>query len=365
MADSPSLGLPDGIPVGLYRSTPQGRILDANDTMVEMLGFSDRAALLSISASSLYVKPEDRVRLKEWLARMDVVRAYEVELRRADGRHIWVEMNLRVLHEPPRLPIWEGALNDITERRLAEDALWESDRRLRLMVERMPAVLWAMDEGLRFTLSLGAGLTALGLRPNEVVGTTLQEFLGTSDPDAPVLAAHLRALAGEAVSLRAEFAGRWYETHVEPDRGPDGRTHGVLGIALDVTDRQHAKDELERTLAMLQSTLESTADGILVLDHQGRVSTFNRRFGEIWALSPELLATRDSETLLATALEKVEDPDGFLARVRELQAQPAATARDRIRLRDGRMIERSILPQRIEGRILGHVLSFREVRPED
>jgi PAS domain S-box-containing protein len=364
MADPPSPTLPNGIPVGLYRSTPEGRILDGNDTMVEMLGFPDRASLLATNAGSLYVKPEDRVRLKDWLARMEVVRAYEVELRRLDGRHIWVELNLRVLREAQGRLVWEGALTDITERRLAEDALWDSERRLRLMVEQMPAVLWSVDASLRFTLSLGAGLAALGLTPNQAVGTTLPAFFGTDDPEAPMLAAHRRALAGESVSLRTEWAGRWYEAHVEPCRDSEGRTTGVLGIALDVTDRQRTEDELQRALSMLQSTLESTADGILVLDREGRVTTFNRRFGELWELAEDVLAARDAEKMLAAALDKVMEPEAFLARVRELQALPEMIERDRILLRDGRVLERSILPQRLAGRTLGHVLTFREVDRE-
>ena len=176
-----------------------------------------------------------------------------------------------------------------------------------------------------------------------------------------MLAAHHRALAGESVSLRTEWAGRWYEAHVEPYHDAEGRTTGVLGIALDVTDRRRAESELQRTLSMLQSTLDSTADGILVLDGRGQVATFNRRFGEMWDLPAELLAARDAERLLTATLERVEEPDVFLAGVNELQRRPDAVQRDLIRLRDGRVFERLVLPQRLDGRIVGHVFSFREV----
>jgi PAS domain S-box-containing protein len=308
------------------------------------------------------VKPEDRARLKELLTRTHVVRAYEVELRRADGRRLWVDMNLRVLSEAGSgRVIWEGALSDITERRLAEEALWESERRLRLMAEQMPAVLWSMDLELRFTLSLGAGLAALGLRPNQVVGTTLEDFLGGTGPDAPMMTAHRRALAGESVSFRTEWSGRWFEAHVEPFRDPEGHIGGVLGIALDVTERRRAEEELQRTMSMLQSTLDSTDDGILVLDRDGRITTFNRRFGELWRLPAHVLATRDNDTVLEAALSQVADPEAFRAQVHRMRAQPDAADRSRVVLRDGRVLERSVLPQRLDGRTVGHVLSFREV----
>lgn len=269
-------------------------------------------------------------------------------------------MNVLVMRDAQHV-VWEGALTDITERRLAEEALWDSERRVRLMVEQMPAVLWSMDRDLHFTLSLGAGLAALGLRPNQIVGATLQEFAGTDDPEAPIIAAHRRALSGESVSFRIEWSGRWFEAHVEPYHDVEGRTAGVLGVALDVTERRRAEDELQRTLAMLQSTLDSTVDGILVLDRQGRVSTFNRRFGEMWDLSPEQLASRDAGSWVAAVRDKVADPDAFAEGTRRLEASPDSIDRSRIRLRDGRVLERLVVPQRIEGRTVGHVLSFREV----
>ncbi|HET8646984.1 MAG TPA: PAS domain S-box protein, partial [Vicinamibacteria bacterium] len=323
--------------------------------------FADRATLLATDAGSLYVHPEDRVRLKECLLRRDVVRAYAVELRRADGRHIWAELNLRVVRETSGPVTWEGALNDITERRLAEEALWDSERRLRLMVEQMPAVLWSVDPGLRFTLLLGAGLAAIGLKPNELVGRALEDALGEEDRQGTIAAAHRRALSGESVSFHAPFRGRWFDAHVEPYQDVHGRTTGVLGIGLDVTERHEAEEALAGTLSMLQSTLDAREDGILVLDHSGRVTTFNRRFGELWGLPPHVMASRDKDAFLAAALQKVEAPEAFLERVGLLRPQPDAVERSRVRLRDGRVLERSVLPQRLDGRTVGHVLSFREV----
>lgn len=116
-------------------------------------------------------------------------------------------------------------------------------------------------------------------------------------------------------------------------------------------------------LAMLQSTLDSTADGILVLDRDGHITTFNRRFGELWRLPPQVLASRDRDAVLAAALERVANPAGFLEQVRRTREQPDIVDRSLITLRDGRVLERSVLPQRLDGRTVGHVLSFREIVP--
>lgn len=238
--------LNDRVPLGLYRTTPDGRILAANDTLAEILGYESHVQLLSLGAADFYVRSEDRERMKALAAQRGVVRNYETEMRRKDGRSIWVEMNVRAFSgDGGQVEYYEGAILDITERKLAEEALWESEERLRLVVEQMPAVLWSMDAHLRFTLSLGAGLAALGLRPNQVVGLSLQEWLGSTDPEHPVAVAHRAALRGESVSFETVLAGRAFRAYVQPLRDAQGQTRGVLGVALDVTERRAAEAAYE------------------------------------------------------------------------------------------------------------------------
>jgi PAS domain S-box-containing protein len=130
------------------------------------------------------------------------------------------------------------------------DAMKEID--FRLLLEQLPAIVWATDRELCFVYARGAGLDALGLGADEVVGLSLGDYLGTRDPADPTLVVHRAALAGVPTVYELRHEGRVYQVHVEPWRAGSDGIVGVLGVALDITGRARAEAALlrsERTLA--------------------------------------------------------------------------------------------------------------------
>jgi PAS domain S-box-containing protein len=118
--------------------------------------------------------------------------------------------------------------------------------------------------------------------------------------------------------------------------------------------------QLERTVSLLRGTLESTADGILVVNNEGKIESFNQRFVELWGIPESIIASRDDDRALAFVLDQLKNPDEFLSRVRELYSDSDAESFDVLEFKDGRFFERYSRPQKIGEKSVGRVWSFRD-----
>jgi two-component system, cell cycle sensor histidine kinase and response regulator CckA len=136
------------------------------------------------------------------------------------------------------------------ERKRGEERVRQSEARLRVLIEQLPAVLWTVDSNLRFTSAVGAGLARLGLKPDQIVGMSLTDYFDTSDPTFVPIAAHRRAVAGEAVTFPVEWKDGSYACHVEPLRDGEGAVHGAICMALDVTDRKKLEEQFRQAQKM-------------------------------------------------------------------------------------------------------------------
>jgi PAS domain S-box-containing protein len=247
-------------------------------------------------------------------------------------------------------------------RQEARDVLQEKESTLQLVAGQMPAVVWSTDTSLTITSSMGAALGAIGHRPGQYVGVTLFEYFNTRDPEFLPLVAHRKALLGESVSFEVEWSGRTFAAHVEPLRNSDRSIKGVIGVALDITRQKRAELEIKKTVSLLQATLDSTADGILVVDERGKIGSFNRSFVEMWRVPEEIAAARDGDALLSFLLDQVADPGEFAKKVMGLHARRDEETSSTVKLKNGRLFERASRPQRVAGKAVGTVWTFRDTR---
>jgi hypothetical protein len=110
----------------------------------------------------------------------------------------------------------------------------ENDEPLRAVVEQLPALIWTVDDGLRFTSTIGKGFLGLGLAPNQVVGLHLAELFEGADALHACVAAHLAAIDGRTTSFTLTWADRRFRATVRQLRDTRGEVIGAVGVALEV-----------------------------------------------------------------------------------------------------------------------------------
>jgi diguanylate cyclase (GGDEF)-like protein/PAS domain S-box-containing protein len=243
----------DGVPVGLYRATADGEILDANPALVRMFGYPDRQSLMRINAADVYADRADRERWQHRLKQEDLVRDYEVRLRRYDGSIMWGRDTARaVLGRDGVVRYYTGVLEDITERKEAEEELRHATEKLRAVFDAAPVALISLDLDGRVLSWNRAAVRMLGWSEGETLAMSsgfvetekLNEFrqqLESVMSGASMVGAEVRRQKKDGTPLVLNV-------YTAPLYGSDGLVTGIMGVMVDMTQAR----ELEAQLAQSQ-----------------------------------------------------------------------------------------------------------------
>jgi PAS domain S-box-containing protein len=204
----------------------------------------------------------------------------------------------------------------------------------------------------------------------------------TDEMAAAILTGERSLILLKSSRLTSQNGGSVFiDTSAAPLRDEKGDVKGVVVSFRDVTARlrdeealsnltaelettntelRAAKEGLEKSFSVLRATLEATADGILVADLNGIVTSFNKKFLEMWQISGMAAVNNSDEELMALVVNQVIEGDKFAAKTKMLYTHPEMESFDTIDLKDGRTFERFSQPQRVGNEIVGRVWSYRD-----
>ena len=250
---------------GVYRNTIDGRILDCNQAMADILGYASREELMQRSAAELYLHPAERDEFISTLRRERMLTSHEISLRRKDGRPCWLVESVSLIEGDPE--ILEGTVIDITDRKLTENALRESEERYRLLVERMREGLAQADIEGRLQFVNDRFCEMVGYSREELVGLPGERLLAYPE-DVAVMREktrlRLRHVADqyEVRIRRKDGMVIWLEIGGAPQVDGDGNVVGSIGVHNDVTERRLAEEALRESEARYRLMAENSTDMI-------------------------------------------------------------------------------------------------------
>lgn len=232
-------------PTMYFMVDADGTVVSVNPFGAEKLGYTVDELVGSPVLNVFYDADREAVQknVGRCLDQLNQPMNWEARKVRKDGTVLWVRETARAMWLKNR-PIVLVVCEDITERKRAEEELAKTEQRLRAVIANAPIILFAVDESGVFTLSEGRGLDDLQLKAGQLVGQSVFDAYRDSPQ---VLSAIQRALAGESFMDVVEVNGVVFETHYIPVPDEDGQVNGVNGVALNVTERKRAEEELRES----------------------------------------------------------------------------------------------------------------------
>ncbi|MBW7888218.1 MAG: PAS domain S-box protein [Bacteroidetes bacterium] len=356
-------------PLGIYVARLDGQVIDGNPALISILGSPSLEATKSLNVLE-YPPLIENGYTKAFLNCIRSAKTVKLELEYTSHwgkKAVLSSFIVPLKNKKGEVEKVYTLIEDVTEKKLYEGKLAQERNLLRTIIDSVPDRIFIKDTEGRFLLNNKAHLASLGNKTQEeVYGKTSFDFREQSDAqeyqkdDLQVFRQKEPILNKEVLMPHFPQQKRWFLSSKIPLLNEAKNVTGLVGIAHDITERKHYEETLKRNEIYLRGTLNSTDDGILAVDKNGKTLNFNNRFVLMWKLPAAVMETGDDAKIISYVLEQLEDPEAFLKKTKELYGS-FDTSFDNINFKDGRVFERYSMPFVLDGENVGRVWSFRDV----
>ena len=265
----------------LFITTTDGKFVELNEAMVQLFGYGSKEELMKIPVAQTYFNPEDRNKFKEIMAKQNYVKDMELELKRKDGGKINALLTVVTRKETEgNTAGYKGTIKDITERKLAEEALQRSEEAFRELYDNAPVGYHEYDSKGRVTRVNRTYLEMLGYTAEEMIGHPLWKFYVEGEKAQEQILEKLAGSKPPGRSLERTYRrkdGTTFPVLIEDRLMLDekGRIMGMRCTVQDITDRKRAEEALRQSEEKYRNILESMDEGYYEVDLAGNFTFLN------------------------------------------------------------------------------------------
>ena len=302
---------------GIFQSTPEGRFLSANPAMARIWGYETPEEMIASVKNiprQIYVNPHLREELENLIQEKDEVRGLEYQVRKKNKEVIWVLENARTVRDASgKLLYYEGNIQDITERKQAEEKICQSRENQRILLDNIQTQVWYLTDDHTYGAVNKAHADFVGIKVEELAFKDMfevfsKEFVEARQKKNAEVFKTGQKVTTEAWVLNASGERRLISIVKSPKRDDKGNVEYVVCSAEDITERVQAEQALRESEEKLRSTLMSIDDLVFSLDMDGVFSEYYQPPGnsDVY-LSPEMFLGKAYQEVLPPSIAQLFD----------------------------------------------------------
>jgi len=353
-----------------YEATIDGTLLEISPS-IEFIskGQYNRDELIGKSILSFYSDPEDRNRFFTYIKKQGKVTDYELSFYNKDGTIVPISITSGLLYDAEGNPVKIiGSMRDITDRKIVEKALKESELNYRTLVNSGQALIWTATPDKKCNFFNQEWLDFTGRTLEQELGDGWSEGVHPEDIERcfSIYTSSFDARKSFSMDYRMRYhdgSYHWLQDDGKPRYNSLGEFIGYIGHCLDITERIQSGIEIKNNSSVLSNLIMNMQEGILLENFDRKILLCNQLFCDMYGIGapPEVLVGADCSESAEQNKIYFRNPEKFVRDIELILKNKQAVFNEELELMDGRFFERDYIPTYNENKYNGHLWKYRDI----